>query len=177
MPLWKILCLFPPGIACICLLSGCTTLTISKPFAWPGLNTLQGRQSESAHSTVVLAITHAELIASRRGMFDAAADRVLELLPHQPGLVGYSVRTRLMGHEVWTATVWADESAMQKFVRSQPHRAAVKAGSAALKVVQYHRVVLPVSELPLDWSRVLAELANAPPAMPVDNAHVGQGNL
>jgi len=43
--------------------------------------------------------------------------------------------------------------------------------------VQYHRVVLPVSELPLDWSRVLAELANAPPAMPVDNAHVGQGNL
>jgi hypothetical protein len=52
---------------------------------------------------------------------------------------------------------------MNAFVLSKEHMAAVRQGTVALKSVQYHRVEIPVSELPLGWNRVLAELADAAP--------------
>lgn len=154
---------WPLAIASLGGLSGCSNLALAKPFAWPGLDARQGRLVGSSNRTVILAITHAELIGIHRGAFDRGADQVLAMLPAQPGLVGYSVRSRLLGHEVWTATLWMDEAAMDAFVRSPEHLAAVRQGSVALKSVQYHRVEIPVSELPLTWTRVLQELAKAPP--------------
>lgn len=136
MPPWNFLCLWSTGITALCVLSGCSTLALAKPFAWPGLDARQGRLIASSSPSVILAITHAELIGAHRAAFDAAADRVLALLPQQSGLVGYSVRSRLVGHEVWTATVWVDEAAVDAFVRSPAHLAAVRDGAVALKTVQ-----------------------------------------
>lgn len=142
-------------------LSACSGLALSKPFAWPGLATAQARQNGAGRDTVVLAITHAQLISTERAAFDRGADRVVEMLPAQPGIVGYSVRSRLLGHEVWTATVWRDDASIDAFVRSPEHLTAVRQGSSAIANVEYHRVQIPFSELPLDWSRVLAELERA----------------
>jgi heme-degrading monooxygenase HmoA len=133
--------------------------------AWPGLAAQQSRVSTPPGTTVVLAITHAELNGAHRATFDAAAYRVLAILPQQPGLIGYSVRSRLIGHEVWTATIWADEAAMTAFVRSPEHMAAARDGAIAVNTIEYRRVELPVTEMPTNWSRVLAELAK-PPLMP-----------
>lgn len=166
MPTWNLAYFFPLAVALLSGLSGCASLALSKPFAWPGLDVRQSRLIHSSNPSVVLAITHAELNGEHRAAFDAAADQVLAMLPQQPGLVGYSVRSRLIGHEVWTATIWVDEAAMTAFVRSPAHMNAVRQGSVALKTVQYHRVHLPVTDLPLTWNRVLAELAKAPAQQP-----------
>lgn len=155
--------LWPLTLAIVRCLPGCSSLILAKPFAWPGLDSKQGKLIGSSNRSVILAITHAELIGSRRAGFDLGAAQVLAMLPSQPGLVGYSVRSRLVGHEVWTATLWVDASAMNAFVLSKEHMAAVRQGTVALKSVQYHRVEIPVSELPLGWNRVLAELADAAP--------------
>jgi heme-degrading monooxygenase HmoA len=159
MPLLNALTRWPLGIAMLASLAGCADLALSKPFAWPGLDPQRSRVNPPPGSTVVLAITHAELIGAHRAPFDAAADRVLAVLPQQPGLIGYSVRSRLIGHEVWTATIWADEAAMTAFVRSPEHMAAARDGAIALKTIEYRRVELPLTELPISWGRALAELA------------------
>ncbi|MBV5292149.1 MAG: antibiotic biosynthesis monooxygenase [Curvibacter lanceolatus] len=142
-------------------LSACSGLALSKPFAWPGLATAQARLTGAGRDTVVLAITHAQLIGAERAAFDRGADQVVEMLPAQPGIVGYSVRSRVLGHEVWTATVWRDDASIDAFVRSPEHLTAVRQGSSAIAKVEYHRVQVRVSDLPLDWSRVLAELERA----------------
>lgn len=162
MSFWNLAHLWPFAIAFLGGLSGCSNLALSKPFEWPGLDARQGRLVGSSSDSVILVITHAELIGTHRTDFDRGADQVLAMLPAQPGLVGYSVRSRLIGHEVWTATVWIDEASINAFVRSPEHIAAVRQGAPAVKNVQYHRVKIPVSELPLNWSRVLAELQKAP---------------
>ncbi len=164
MPILNLAYFWPLAVALLGALSGSSSLALSKPFAWPGLDARQSRLIGSANPSVILAITHAELIGAHRAAFDRGADQVLAMLPAQPGLVGYSVRSRLIGHEVWTATIWVDEAAMNAFVRSPAHLAAVRQGAVALKNVQYHRVEIPVSELPLTWTRVLTELEKAPPA-------------
>jgi len=163
MNFWNLAYCLPLAFSMLAGLSGCSSLALSKPFAWPGLDTRQGRLAGSTNDAVILAITHAELIGSHRADFDRGADEVLAILPAQPGLVGYSVRSRLFGQEVWTATVWVDEAAMNAFVRSPQHMAAVRQGAVAIRTIQYHRVEIPVKELPLTWDRVLSELAKAPP--------------
>lgn len=170
MPLFNIVFLLPLGLALLCSLSGCAGPAFSKPFAWPGLDVQHRKLMDSPNQSVLLAITHAELVPAHRAVFDDAANRVLAVLPQQPGLVGYSVRSRILGNEVWTATVWTDEAAMTAFVRSPEHTAAVRDGAVAVKTIQYQRVRLPVSALPLNWDRLLHELAKAPPAQPISTS-------
>ena len=155
--------LCPLALCMLGALCGCTNLTIAKPFEWPGLNIHQKRLVDSSNQSVVLVITHAVLIGSQRKNFDRGAEQVISKLATQPGLVGYSVRSRIFGNEVWTASIWVNEEAVINFLQSPEHIAAVQNGTSALKSVQYHRAIIPVSDLPLNWPRILAELENAPP--------------
>lgn len=147
------------GLCSLAVLAGCSDLAVSKPFVWPGLHARQPGPQER----VLVAVTHAQL-GSHRTAFFAASRQVLDQLDGQPGLVGYSVRSRLFGQEVWTVTVWSDDASLEAFVRSPAHLQAMRAGQSALRTMQYHRFEMPVAELPLDWRRVLDELARAAPA-------------
>jgi hypothetical protein len=130
MPILRVAYLWPFIVSFLGGLTGCSSLAISKPFEWPGLDSLHERVKNSDSDSVILVITHAELDAAHRANFDRGADKVL--------------------------------AATNAFVRSPEHIAAVHEGAAAVKNVQYYRVKIPASELPFNWSRVLAELENAP---------------
>ena len=143
--------------ALLCCIGGCS-IPISKPFSWTGFDAKKGVIADNAGPTVVVALTHATLFAENRSAFDESANLVLDSMPRQPGLVGYSVRKQLFGDEVWTATVWTNEESLQRFAQSVEHMRAVSAGGAAVKTIRYRRFEMASSELPLNWSRALAVL-------------------
>jgi heme-degrading monooxygenase HmoA len=145
MPVFR---LYAPLIAFAGLLAGCT---IATPFR-------SAAPAAPGPDRVVLVLTHAVVEPVRRAAFDEHTRRVLESLPGQPGLLGYSVRRQVLGNEAWTMTVWRDEAARARFVASDVHRAAIAAGAPALRSVRFLRIEIAAAELPLSWSRALALL-------------------
>ena len=128
---------------------GCT---VSSPFRGPGTAGLEpGRE-------VVLSLTHANLDPHLRGPFDKATRRVVQGLPGQAGFVGYSVRRRLGGADVWTMTVWRDESALEAFLASDLHRDALRAGRPALVSGRTLRLKVTAGSLPMRWKEAEARL-------------------
>ena len=139
--------------------SGCT---VGKPFRGPGFEPGRGVTLEEAGDTVLVAITHTVLNRDRmaRRAFGRHLWKVVDAMPEQPGLVGYSVRRELFGDEAWTLSVWVDEASLEGFVRSEAHRNAIAVGGRALESVRFARIELEAEELPLEWPRAL-ELLDA----------------
>lgn len=139
-------------------ITGCS---VSMPFKWVGgLSNQQGVDNGTSSEELIVAVTHAAVDASKRKSFDEAAYRVLDSLPSQSGLVGYSVRRQLLGNEVWTATVWTDEESIQRFLRSTAHAQAVIQSGSAVRQIHYTRLKIRRDELPISWGRLL-EVAQA----------------
>ena len=138
------------------LLSGCA---IATPYRSVG--DAPGRGRPGPASTVVVAATHARVHPEGRALFDAEVARVVESLPRQPGLLGYSLRRHLWRDEVWTMTVWKDDASRQEFVGSSAHRNATAAAGATLARVRYVHFEMPVASAPPAWSEVLARLPGA----------------
>jgi quinol monooxygenase YgiN len=138
--------------ALLALLAGCS---VSTPFRW--LDETPAGLAATPDAQVIVAVTHATIDASRRKIFDQGAQRVIDSLLTQPGLIGYSVRRQLFGNEVWTATVWTDEASLLQFVQSPAHLQAVREGNIAIMQIDYTQIRLRKSELPVSWSRLLSE--------------------
>ncbi|WP_426116816.1 antibiotic biosynthesis monooxygenase [Massilia sp. PWRC2] len=134
----------------VAMITGCS---ISTPFKW--VEAPVHDSSARVDDDVLIALTHAHVDSAQRKLFDDGANRVLQSLPSQPGLVGYSVRKQLFGDEVWTATVWTDETAMLQFVRSPDHVRAVRDSSSAVRNIEYVRLHVRRSALPVSWSQLL----------------------
>ena len=152
-------CFLKLGIAAsaLALLGGCA---ISTSFQGPGYDRASGTVTLPGQDTVVVALTHAVLGNSRRN-FDRGVERVVDSLEQQPGLIGYSLRRQLFGNEAWTLTVWRDEASLEAFVRSRPHREAVRSAAGELTSAAFRRVELPAAEIPIDWDTALEYLATS----------------
>jgi heme-degrading monooxygenase HmoA len=133
------------------LLGGCA---IATPFRGPGF--AAGKVSGvDPGQTVVVALTNATVHSDRREPFDTHTRKVVDTLPAQPGLIGYSVRRELFGDEAWTMTVWRTDADRARFVATDAHRAAMAAGGPALKSVRFSRVEVPARDIPLSWDRAI----------------------
>lgn len=108
--------------------------------------------------TVVVAVTQAFLNRRGRGAFFEHTGLVLDGIAEEDGYLGHSIRRRFWGHEAWTMTVWRDEAALNRFVRSERHQNALRAGMPALRAAKFLRLTWPGDQVPPAWSRALAEL-------------------
>ena len=52
--------------------------------------------------------------------------RITRQLRNSPGLVAYSLRADIAGHQFWTLSVWQDGAALQAFVRAEPHATTMR---------------------------------------------------
>ena len=139
-------------------LGGCA---IATPFRGPGF--IAGRVSGvEPDQPVVVVVTNARVHSDRRAPFDLHTRKVMDSLPAQPGLVGFSVRRELFGDEAWTMTVWKSEADRARFVASDTHRAAMAAGAPALKAVRFSRVEIPAKDIPISWDRAKQLLDEQP---------------
>ena len=128
--------------------AGCA---VSSPFRGPGVARWSGRLNLDPGQPVVVALTQARLDPDRRKPFDRATHRVYGSLGSQPGILGYSVRTRIGAAEVWTMTVWIDEASLDGFLASELHRSAIREGRASLIGGKTLHKTVAAYELPLPW--------------------------
>lgn len=146
-------------LATAALLPGCQ---ISTNFRGPGYSSDAGVTLADDDDEVVVVVTYAQLDNTRRAPFDAHSELVIESLAAQPGHIGHSRRKRLFGTEAWTMTIWRDEAAVEQFLSSPTHRAAIRAGQGALERAKFERFNWPRNAVPPTWDEVDARLERAP---------------
>ena len=145
------------------LQSGCA---VAMPFRGPGYDGRSGVTAETPDGTVLVALTSAVLDRARRRPFDRSTGDVADGMGEVDGLVGFSFRRELFGKRAWTMTVWEDEASLARFVRSQMHRDAMRAGRDATLEFRFHSFRAERDEIPVRWSRAVALLRERGTAYP-----------
>jgi heme-degrading monooxygenase HmoA len=143
------------GLSAAFGLVGCA---VARPFSGPGYTKHQGVTLDGAGTNVVVGVTNAQVDGAARGVFDEFTRRTIESLASNDGFIGYSVRSRPLGNEVWTMTVWRDSPALDSFVQSPAHRAAMREGLAPVVRAKFLRFEVPAAEVPPTWESVLDRL-------------------
>ena len=115
----------------------------------------------NADEEVVVVLTQARIDAGRRGEFDRQTHRLVDSLPNQLGLLGYSVRQQTHGDLVWTLTIWVSGQARSQFLHSAAHRRAVAHSGAAVRDMQAWRATMPRAHIPGSWAEVAAMFADS----------------
>ncbi len=88
--------------------------------AWKHLSTVRPDQGYLAMLTYI-GLKKYRTIAR----FLGHSNRVEAQLSKTKGLIGYSLRAKLMQRSFWTLSVWESEEALQAFVREGFHRGAM----------------------------------------------------
>ncbi len=159
--LWGII----PLTGLLAFLASCAE--VATPFRGPRYDpssrTLMPIESAEADGdrTYILALTNATLDRSRRGIFDDYTRELEKALPDTPGLVGFSIRARPLGSEVWTMTLWTSDEAADDFVGSPLHRKAIREAMPAVITSRFYRGPW-TSTMPPTWAEAKALLESAP---------------
>lgn len=77
--------------------------------------------------------------------------RIRRQLSHTPGLVGYSLDARLLGKTFWTLSAWASRNALDTFVRTNPHEAAMVAIPPEMGNPTFAFWTAASEDLPVRW--------------------------
>lgn len=144
------------------LLSALPGCQIATPFRGRGYNALRQTPADERPETVLLAITYAKLKPLNRGPFDRGIDEIMGSINRQPGLIGSSFRRELLGSQVWTMSVWEDETAFTEFVYSDVHDRAMRDGRVSVVTFKQLQREIPTSDLPVSWERAQRMIAEEP---------------
>lgn len=72
-----------------------------------------------------------------------------------PGVLGYSLRAKLLSRNCWTLSVWTDEKALMDFVVKIPHEQAMKAMTPHMGPTKFTKWKVSGSALPLRWEEAM----------------------
>jgi hypothetical protein len=76
-------------------------------------------------------------------------------------LIGYSVRLEPLGDTAWTMTLWADETALVKFIYGGRHAAAMSEANDATASMRFARFTRACDLGPPSWDEALQRLAQS----------------
>ena len=79
------------------------------------------------------------------------ARQVERQLADSPGLVGYSVRAKLLGLKFWTLSVWEGEDALMKFTYKLPHSEVMEAIAPYMGQTRFIRWQIKGADVPPSW--------------------------
>ena len=79
------------------------------------------------------------------------SSQIQKQLRATPGVIGYSLRAKLLSRNFWTLSAWADEKSLMGFVVKIPHEQAMKAMAAHMGPTKFTKWKVPGSVLPLQW--------------------------
>ncbi len=71
------------------------------------------------------------------------------------GIIGYSLRAKLLSRNFWTLSAWADEKALMDFVVKIPHGQAMKAMMPHMGPTMFTKWKVLGSALPLQWEEAV----------------------
>ncbi len=72
-----------------------------------------------------------------------------------PGVIGYSLRAKVLSRNFWTLSAWADEEALMDFVAKIPHAQAMKAMMPHMGPTKFTKWKVLGSALPLRWEEAM----------------------
>ncbi|HEV1993579.1 MAG TPA: hypothetical protein VGR03_04545 [Candidatus Acidoferrum sp.] len=72
-----------------------------------------------------------------------------------PGVIGYSLRAKVLSRNFWTLSVWEDEKALMDFVAQLPHGEAMKAMTPHMGPSKVTQWKVAGSALPLRWEEAI----------------------
>lgn len=107
---------------------------------------------------LVLVLTRIVVDTGQRAEFDRQTRLVIDSMPSHPGLLGYSARRELFGNHGWTLSIWRDDAARERFVKSAVHQRAIEESRPAMIRVELKRLQVRRADLPQDWASALRML-------------------
>lgn len=88
------------------------------------------------------------------------ARRVMEQLEAgPPGLVGFSLRAKLLRRHYWTLSVWEDRQGLMSFIRSRPHLTAMERLAGEMRAFDSARWSAFGTGYPPPWKEAYRRLA------------------
>ncbi|MEM9347328.1 MAG: antibiotic biosynthesis monooxygenase family protein [Planctomycetota bacterium] len=144
------LLLLSAGLTVALIVSGCR---VGYPFQGPGYDPAKGVTEPTAGKEVFIAITQGEITSGSASAFFDRLEAVMASMPEQEGLIGYALRKELVGRRVWTMSAWVDQEALESFLASPEHRAAVRDGGIPRGSVIYAYANWPKDEMPITWKQ------------------------
>lgn len=74
------------------------------------------------------------------------------------GLLGFAFRAKILAREFYTLSVWEDETALDDFVRAEPHRGTMGTMRPHMAETKFVRWTLKGSEVPPSWREAIEVL-------------------
>ena len=131
-----------------------SSCSFSPKFSGPKFDIKTNKLMINPNQEVVLALTNAKLLRSKRSGFDSRSREIFKNIKSYDGYIGGTVKVEVFGDEVWTMTVWEDEISLNKFVESSRHLDAMYMTSDAMVKFKHTHLKVQAKDLPYSWSQV-----------------------
>jgi hypothetical protein len=92
------------------------------------------------------------------------SSQIQKQLRTTPGVIGYSLRAKLLSRNFWTLSAWAGEEAMMNFVAKIPHGQAMKAMMPHMGPTHFTKWRVLGSALPLGWEEAMQRSKKGEPS-------------
>jgi len=83
------------------------------------------------------------------------SSQIQKQLRATPGVIGYSLRAKLLSRNFWILSAWADEKALTDFVAKIPHEQAIQAMMPHMGPTKFTKWKVLGSALPLQWEEAM----------------------
>jgi hypothetical protein len=83
--------------------------------------------------------------------------QIQKQLRNTPGVIGYSLRAKVMSRNFWTLSVWKDQETLMEFVARIPHGDAMKAMTPYMSQSKFTQWKVAGSALPLRWDEAIEQ--------------------
>jgi len=90
--------------------------------------------------------------------------QIQQQLRSTPGVVGYSLRARILSRNFWTLSVWQDQNTLMDFVAKIPHGEAMKAMIPHMGSSKFAQWKVAGSSLPPRWDEAMQRLQPGAPS-------------
>jgi heme-degrading monooxygenase HmoA len=84
------------------------------------------------------------------------AMRIRRQLANTSGLLGYSLNAQLTRKTFWTFSVWEDQSSLDAFAGTDPHRSITRGLRPRMKESRFEFLTISGDSLPMTWEQMKA---------------------
>ena len=79
-------------------------------------------------------------------------------LESSPGLIGYSLKSKIVAHRFWTLSAWESQKDLSSFVVKMPHLKVMQDLKNDMGQTKFVRWPARGSSLPVDWKEAMKKL-------------------
>jgi hypothetical protein len=85
--------------------------------------------------------------------------KIHKQLQATPGVIGYSMRAKLISRRFWTLSIWESSAALMDFVAKVPHSDSMKALAPFMGQTRFTQWKMAGSQIPLQWDEAIRRMS------------------